>query len=128
MVTHDIDEAVRLGDRIAVMRTRAGTWSSTTPPPRVLGRPVNTFVADFVGSDRLIKLMAVTSVEASVLAPPAGSDDGLPVLPDRSTLQEAAIVLLGSPDGRAAVRGDDGRPLGTITLDGLRRILAADSN
>ncbi len=126
MVTHDVDEAVRLGDRIAVMR-EGGYLEQYDTPAAVLGRPVNSFVADFVGSDRLIKLMAVSPIDPSHLERPDPAEAGLPTVAARSTLREAAIVLLESPGGRAAVRAQDGRITGTITLDDVRRILAADT-
>jgi osmoprotectant transport system ATP-binding protein len=58
-VTHDIDEAVRLGDRIAVMR-QGGYLEQYATPVEILGRPATAFVADFVGTDRSVKLLAVT--------------------------------------------------------------------
>nr|MBA3266948.1 ATP-binding cassette domain-containing protein [Acidimicrobiia bacterium] len=53
-VTHDIDEAVRLGDRIAILR-EGGVLEQYAPPAEILGRPASPFVADFVGSDRGLK-------------------------------------------------------------------------
>ena len=53
-VTHDVDEAVRLGDRIAVL-AEGGRLEQYAPPAEVLARPPTPFVADFVGADRGIK-------------------------------------------------------------------------
>src|SRR4051812_20563981 len=50
-VTHDIEEAVRLGDRIAVM-SQGGKVEQFAPPAELLGSPATPFVADFVGADR----------------------------------------------------------------------------
>jgi osmoprotectant transport system ATP-binding protein len=60
-VTHDIEEAVRLGDRIAVM-SQGGHVEQFAPPADLLGRPANDFVADFVGADRGLKRLALQRV------------------------------------------------------------------
>jgi osmoprotectant transport system ATP-binding protein len=68
-VTHDIEEAVRLGDRIAVM-SEGGHVEQFAPPGEVLGRPASPFVADFVGADRGLKRLAVTGISADDLERP----------------------------------------------------------
>src|SRR3712207_5248221 len=57
-VTHDLDEAVRLGDRIPVFR-QGGVLEPYDPPAAVLGAPATPFVADFVGADRVLRILAV---------------------------------------------------------------------
>jgi osmoprotectant transport system ATP-binding protein len=69
-VTHDIDEAVLLGDRIAVLSTGAKIQQLATPA-EMLARPANRFVADFLGHDRGLKLLSLvpaTEVSVDVLA------------------------------------------------------------
>jgi osmoprotectant transport system ATP-binding protein len=68
-VTHDIEEAVRLGDRIAVM-SQGGHVEQFASPAELLGRPANAFVADFVGADRGLKRLAVTGIDAADLEQP----------------------------------------------------------
>src|SRR5215211_3712071 len=68
-VTHDIEEAVRLGDRIAVM-SQGGHVEQFATPADLLGRPANPFVADFVGSDRGLKRLAVTGIDVADLEQP----------------------------------------------------------
>ncbi|MET9517669.1 ABC transporter ATP-binding protein [Streptomyces sp. NPDC002994] len=60
-VTHDIDEAVRLGDRIAVFRT-GGHLVQCAPPAELLARPADSFVADFLGAERGLKLLSLTTL------------------------------------------------------------------
>jgi osmoprotectant transport system ATP-binding protein len=95
-VTHDIEEAVRLGDRIAVMSS-GGTVEQFAPPAELLGAPATPFVADFVGADRGLKRLAVTGIEVADLEQPpvVHVDDGL--ADARAALQRAgarwAVVL-----------------------------------
>ncbi|WP_138735667.1 ABC transporter ATP-binding protein [Modestobacter excelsi] len=68
-VTHDIEEAVRLGDRIAVM-SQGGKVEQFAPPAELLGSPATPFVADFVGADRGLKRLAVTGIDMADLEQP----------------------------------------------------------
>jgi osmoprotectant transport system ATP-binding protein len=68
-VTHDVDEAVRLGDRIAVFR-QGGVLEQYDTPAAVLGTPATPFVADFVGADRGLRRLAVTGIDAADLEKP----------------------------------------------------------
>ncbi|MFJ6852147.1 ABC transporter ATP-binding protein [Streptomyces sp. NPDC091271] len=60
-VTHDIDEAVRLGDRIAVFRT-GGHLVQCASPAELLARPSDEFVADFLGAERGLKLLSLSTL------------------------------------------------------------------
>ncbi|MGI8776570.1 MAG: ABC transporter ATP-binding protein [Acidimicrobiales bacterium] len=77
-VTHDIDEAVRLGDRIAVLR-QGGVLEQYADPATLLGHPATPFVADFVGADRGLTRLAVTPISTVDLDKPpvVGVDDSL---------------------------------------------------
>ncbi|WP_424570412.1 ABC transporter ATP-binding protein [Streptomyces sp. CH-036] len=67
-VTHDIDEAVRLGDRIAVFRT-GGRLVQCASPAELLARPADAFVADFLGAERGLKLLSLTTLEEVTQGP-----------------------------------------------------------
>jgi osmoprotectant transport system ATP-binding protein len=84
-VTHDIDEAVRLGDRIAILR-QGGVLEQYGPPAEILGHPSSDFVADFVGADRALKRLTVTGIGAAELEKP-------PVVASGASLAEARRVL-----------------------------------
>ncbi|MEJ8658903.1 betaine/proline/choline family ABC transporter ATP-binding protein [Streptomyces sp. MS1.AVA.4] len=88
-VTHDIEEAVRLGDRIAVYGQ--GRIEQFGAPAAVLGAPATPYVADFVGADRGLKRLSVTPIEEGDLEQPpvVHLDDPLP----RELASRWAVVL-----------------------------------
>jgi osmoprotectant transport system ATP-binding protein len=80
LVTHDIDEAIKLADRIAILNV-GGVLEQVGPPEELLRAPANDFVADFLGDDRGIKRLSLMRVgQASlsrgpVVAPSATADE-----------------------------------------------------
>lgn len=109
LVTHDIDEAVRMADRIAVLK-QGGKLEQYAPPAELLAMPANDFVADFVGANRTLKLLSVMPLP--VLTEPAPT--GVPVIASDATLQQALTALLASVDGRIGVAGSDATHLLTL--------------
>jgi osmoprotectant transport system ATP-binding protein len=73
IVTHDLDEALKMGDRIAIMRD--GRLLQYDTPETVLAHPANEFVASFLGQDRSIKRLSLLDV-ASAMEPPKNSGKG----------------------------------------------------
>jgi osmoprotectant transport system ATP-binding protein len=108
-VTHDIEEAVRLGDRIAVMSS-GGRVEQFAPPAELLGRPANAFVADFVGADRGLKRLAVTGISVEDLERP-------PVVHVADGLADARASLRATGARWAVVLDDGGRLHGWLSAD-----------
>ncbi|BBP77859.1 glycine/betaine ABC transporter ATP-binding protein [Pseudomonas gingeri NCPPB 3146 = LMG 5327] len=119
MVTHDIDEALKLGDQVAVFRT-GGELVQVAAPQELLTRPANAFVADFVGRDRGYRSLGFT---------PMGHN--LPLRPE-PTLRLGESVQAGGPlaDERWVLVVDAvGKPLGWVDTANLRGpVQASDLN
>ena len=127
-VTHDLDEAVRLGDRIAVL-AEGGRLQQYGPPGEVLGAPATEMVREFVGSDRTLKRLSVAVLTADDLDPDGTASTGVPEnggpqpVELGTTLRIALARVLESEDGRVAVTDRGGRPVGTVSLAGIHRSL-----
>jgi osmoprotectant transport system ATP-binding protein len=115
-VTHDVDEAIKIGDRIALLR-EGGRLAQYDTPARILEQPVDEFVADFVGRDRALKALALRMLGELELSPATG--DGLPRLPAETSLRDALAVLVAERSDALLVVGDDGAPLGIATREDL---------
>jgi osmoprotectant transport system ATP-binding protein len=105
-VTHDIDEAIRIGDMIAVMRT-GGRLAQFAPPDELLGSPADAFVEDFLGTDRGIRRLSFfpsSGLELSTAPVVAADADAGKIA--RSAAAGTPYLLL--TDG-------DGKPLGWVT-------------
>ncbi len=105
-VTHDIDEAVTLGDRIAVLR-QGGLLARYAPPAEILADPGSPFVADFVGADRGLKRLDVVALSREdVMAPALVLEPGMGLAEARRSLDAAGVA-------HAPVT-DDGRLVGVL--------------
>jgi len=115
-VTHDMDEAIKVGDRIAILR-RGGQLAQYDTPAAILEQPADAFVADFVGADRALKALALHTLAELELRPAA---DG-PRVPRSTTLRDALALTIEEHADTIAVTDEDGRVLGSLTKDDLLR-------
>jgi osmoprotectant transport system ATP-binding protein len=117
-VTHDIDEAIKVGDRIAILR-EGGLLAQYDTPQRILEHPVDDFVADFVGRDRALKALSLRTLGELELAP--ATEDGAPRLPAETSLRDALALLIAERRDELLVVADDGTPLGIAKREDLLR-------
>jgi osmoprotectant transport system ATP-binding protein len=134
LVTHDIDEAVRLADKVVVL-SQGGVLEQYADPATVLGTPANDFVADFVGADRGLRRLAVTPVETQDLEHPPtvlltdAVGDAWTLLAGQGnraagTNAPAYAIVLdadGNLRGWVAARHLTGRPESSTVADVVRR-------
>ena len=116
-VTHDIDEAIKVGDRIAILR-EGGRLAQYDTPQQILEHPVDEFVADFVGRDRGLKALSLRKLGDLELAPTDGRD-GLPRLDTETSVRDALALLVAERRDELLVTAKDGSPLGTVTREDL---------
>jgi osmoprotectant transport system ATP-binding protein len=122
-VTHDIDEAIKLGDRIAILR-EGGVLAQYDTPDRILAHPADDFVARFVGADRGLKRLALRRLEEIELEPLDGvPPDGLRA-PGTMTLRDALSLMMSEGADPLVVTDAEGTPIGQISVARVGRLLA----
>jgi osmoprotectant transport system ATP-binding protein len=118
-VTHDVDEAIKIGDRIAILR-EGGRLAQYDTPQQILEHPVDDFVADFVGQDRALKALSLRRLADLDLTPPGShGGDGMPSLPADTNLRDALALLVAERRDSLLVLGADGSPVGVATRKDL---------
>jgi osmoprotectant transport system ATP-binding protein len=118
-VTHDIDEALKMGDRIAVMK-EGGVLAQYATPQELLQSPADAFVESFVGADRGLKELALHTIRELELGPVR---EGSPVTIEmEDTLRDALSAMLVNDADYARVRDSGPNVVGTITIDQIREV------
>jgi osmoprotectant transport system ATP-binding protein len=116
-VTHDIDEAIRMGDRIAILKDGALVQYDT--PGAILAAPADAFVEAFVGADRVLKRLALIPASDAI-------EPGAPVPPESagidgaSNLRDALATMLSLGVEALVVSGPHGEAIGVVTLAAIR--------
>lgn len=126
MVTHDLDEAIRMGDRIAVF-TADGRLAQYDTPARLLAAPADDYVADFIGSAASLRRLAVTSINVERLEPIGSlSAAQLGATVDRHATLEQVLGLMMGTDRNLVGVTDGPRFLGVLSPAGVHAMLRAD--
>jgi osmoprotectant transport system ATP-binding protein len=124
-VSHDIDEAIKLGDTIAIFKS--GHLMQQGTPDEILSRPQNEFVHDFVGSDRSLMRLTLLTVKDLVKAKKQ-SDRNSTKINEKTTshkyvvqlstnLKTALSNILSSPTGEVLVMDERGHGIGVLTIN-----------
>ena len=124
-VTHDIDEAIKMADRIAILNSGAFI-EQYAPPEEILRVPASEFVKEFVGSERGLKRLGLIRVgdvglEDGVVAP----SDSIPTVAPDSSLREVLDAIVSAGSRAAVVIGEGNRPLGVLSLERISREIVA---
>ncbi len=106
-VTHDIDEAIKMGDRIAILK-QGGKLAQYAPPAELLMNPADEFVEDFVGNDRALKRLALQRVRDIDLWHAPLVRKGETTRSVRQKLEDADVKIPLLVD-------EDGRPIGWLS-------------
>jgi osmoprotectant transport system ATP-binding protein len=123
-VTHDIDEAIKLGDRIAILR-EGGHLAQYDTPDRILAHPADDFVARFVGADRGLKRLALRRLDEIELEPLDGRPPPSgPQAPGSTTLRDALSLMMSEGADPLVVVNADGTPIGLLSVAGVGRVLS----
>ena len=123
-VTHDIDEAIKMGDRIAILR-EGGQLVQYDAPANILADPADDFVAQFVGADRGLKRLALTRLDeieledASVARQVAQAD----TVSSDATLRDALSAMMSDSMRPLLVVDGEGTPIGSVSIELINKAL-----
>jgi osmoprotectant transport system ATP-binding protein len=127
-VTHDVDEAIKLATRVAVMR-EGGRLAQAGTPAELLTQPADDYVARFLGPDRALKRLTLIPAGELPLEPmlrAAAFRDELPRVSANATAREVLAAALSSAARAAVIVDDAGRPQGVATLAAIASALAEE--
>jgi osmoprotectant transport system ATP-binding protein len=124
-VTHDIDEAVRLADRIVVMRN--GRVVQFATPLEIVTDPADDFVADLVGANDVLRRMSLIPVASAASARARDSGEPSEQISGSAFLREALGRMVESGQDRLTVVDEDGHPDSELSLDDIRRAVGEES-
>ncbi len=115
-VTHDIEEAIRLADRIAIMEQ--GVLKAYESPQLILSENTSDFVKEFIGRDYMLKLLSRFTVGACITNS-AISECANKAIYDSDSLQSALSMMLQNSVTRLKVINQNNEPIGTISIDDI---------
>jgi osmoprotectant transport system ATP-binding protein len=113
-VTHDIDEAIQMGDRIAILR-EGGVLAQYDTPDAILAHPADDFVKQFIGEDRALRRLALRTLETVAVEPvPAGATGAR--IRKQTSVRNAVSQMLETNEEQVVIVDDDGTELGLFRL------------
>ena len=118
-VTHDIDEAIKIGDRVCVLN--AGAVQQFDTPEALLRAPVNDFVASFLGEDRELKRLSLMPVTALMRIPSSETLEARASILASSSARDALSQLMGASGRELTVIDEAGRAVGLIAMSDYGR-------
>jgi osmoprotectant transport system ATP-binding protein len=121
-VTHDIDEAIKMGDKIAILR-QGGHLAQYDSPEAILTSPADEFVAEFVGADRALKRLGLATLEQIELLSPNGVPADAPTVPRSTTIRDALSQVLAAGGTPLTVVDENDQLAGIATLELLGGLL-----
>ncbi|MFZ0039977.1 MAG: ABC transporter ATP-binding protein [Solirubrobacteraceae bacterium] len=121
-VTHDIDEAIKMGDKIAILR-QGGKLAQYGSPKEILTNPTDDFVAEFVGADRALKRLGLSTLADVDLIAPNGLRPGANRVALKATVRDALSQLLAAGGEPLTVVDGDDKVAGLVTLELLGGVL-----
>ncbi len=121
-VTHDIDEALKMGDRIAILR-EGGRLAQYATPAELLARPADDFVASFVGADRALKRLALSTLADLELIAPNGARTNGHRVGLGTNVRDALSLMLAAGGGPLTVVDDGDRVAGLVTMELIGGVL-----
>jgi len=128
-VTHDFDEALKMGDRIAVLGPQSVIAQYDTPEA-ILAAPADDYVSSFIGSGGQLKRLRLIRLRDAELRPaPSGRD--YPVITVEASLHDALDVMLQNGRDKILVATDEsgaGEVLGSIRLEDLMAAIGDETN
>jgi osmoprotectant transport system ATP-binding protein len=127
-VTHDIEEALCLADRIIVMR--AGQIVQFDTPLALLTQPSDDFVRQLTGADNALRHLSLMTVAMAleVGVPPEAVNNNLPPLRPGDDLRSALARLLGTDAEALPVQDDTGCTVGWVSLTSLRTLISREAS
>lgn len=117
-VSHDVEEALRLADKILIMKE--GSIVQYDTPFNILTKPVNAFVYDLIGADDIVRQLSLLRVETAMMGLPENySSNGEPAIARDESLRQALSLILKTGARKLTVL-DNGTAVGVLTLEHIR--------
>jgi osmoprotectant transport system ATP-binding protein len=125
-VTHDIDEAIKVGNRVAILKD--GRLVQYGTPDEILAAPADDFVADFVGADRGLKRLRLRELRDIELepAPENGDATALPTVDERTSLRDALSLMITRRVSALVVLDEAGERRGMVEMETLAHFADAE--